>query len=271
VVLPAVVLAASLGALSFLSAAAPPVESPATRVESTRPKWKRFKLAGLSPEARPNGAPAAEIALEELLDLNRSLVTLRLGRDCPLWKVGLGFDAAFRERFFLLSCGERLIARRMGEGERLRAGLVLEPEPGVRHRVSLQVKVPHPAERSLLRLEPLDGAPGARIRLSMADLIDRILRAGAVRRVEGRELVFFYLTDLDPSTSAPAATRTILVVERRGARSVGWPLAEASLPEGEPRLARLGDLNVVFLRSEGVLRVYRPESVSASTPAAASR
>lgn len=269
-------VSAALLVFSWLALGSPagvlPVERPAVRLHTPTSKWKRFRSAELTLGQRPSPSGAVEVALGPLLDRNRALVALKLGRDCPLWRLGLGFDAGFRERFVLMTCGERTVARRLAEGERLRKGIVLEPEPGARYRLAFKLRVPRPGERSLLALEPLAGAPGVPVAVEARELFERLSAAAALVRVGRRELGLFYVSDLDPATGRPAGTRTILLVERKGARSVAWPLPEASLPEDLPVRARLGGEELALVRtSGGVLRLYPPESVRSSSPEAASR
>ncbi|MBI5200198.1 MAG: hypothetical protein HY925_01315 [Elusimicrobia bacterium] len=256
------VLAAFLAAV--VAAQAPYLTAP-------QPRFRGFEGPLLFHASPPVAAPLAEIRLPELLDRNRKVVALDLGGKCAPWFAGLGYDSSYRERFLLLSCGKRLTARRFVEGDSLLRGIFVEPAPGEVFRLKFHLRLPRLFSDSFLSLEPvLHDGKAARLRLE--ELLGRTAEAGQSFSVGGREFRVFYVTDIDVKTSAPGETRTVLIVERRGLRSTAWPVPESSLPAGKPVQAKLGSLEVTFVRTtDGTLFVYRPASVSSSSADAASR
>lgn len=241
-------------------------------LSSPQPRFRGFEGPRLWHGPPPIAAPLAEIRLPELLDRNRDVVALKLRSTCAPWHAGLGYDTGYRERFLLFSCGKRLVARRLVEGDNLFRGILVEPEPGVVYRLRFHLRLPRLFSDSFLSLESLTDETEPQIRLRLEELLGRTAEAGATFSIDGREYGVYYVTDIDVKTSAPASTRTVLIVERRGLRSMAWPIPEASLPAGRPVQAQLGSLNLAFVRTtDGTLFVYRPASVSSSSADAASR
>ncbi|MBI4346094.1 MAG: hypothetical protein HY553_04525 [Elusimicrobia bacterium] len=223
-----------------------------------QPRFRGFQVPVLAVGPAPSAGPIAEIRLPTLLDRNRRLTPLALESSCGSWNAGLGYDPGYRERFILFSCGRRLVARRLGHGDSLLRGIRVELEPGRAFRLRFHPRLPRLMADSFLSLEPLTGAEATQ-RVRLSDLLLRTHEAAALFSVEGRELGALYVTDIDSATGEPAGTRTVLLVERRGLRSTAWPIPESSLPAGLPVSARLGRLELTFVRTtDGTLFVYRP-------------
>ncbi|MBI4422648.1 MAG: hypothetical protein HY554_02910 [Elusimicrobia bacterium] len=237
-------------------AALRPPEGLGTRLPKPPPPVGRlFRQVEVFPSAVAPQAPLAQARLAELLDRNRGVLSAALGP--TRWRIGVAFDAAFQRRYFVLSRPGEVLLRRLLPGEKLRKGIMLEPEKGQLHRLDLDVSLRHPVRGSVLRVDPMPGVRGSSTRFLTGDIIEAAKAAAFRFTSEGLELWLFYLTDVDPKTERFASSRTLLFVHEAGLRSSLWPVPEAAVPVGKPVAVKVEGRALTLVRgADGVLQIF---------------
>jgi hypothetical protein len=216
----------------------------------------------LDPKAAPltGGSLAGEVLgkvrLAEQLDRHRSLAHLKLG--ARAWDVSVAGDAGFSRYYLTLRDGADLRLAPLGDLNRLRGeGVDIQVEKGVVYNFHLSINIFNPVRGSTFEIRPARGTGGQSYALKTGALLDAVRDRSFVFSAGGAEYWTLYGTDVDAATGGLAATRSFLFVHLDGLKSNAWPLAEASLPVGQPRRVTFRS-DLVLARSADELSVARP-------------
>ncbi len=210
------------------------------------------------PPSQAQGAVVGRANLAPQLDRHRDLLPRQLGPS--LWNISAAGDAAFKNVFLTFEQKPKLVIAPLGDLDRLRGeGVDVAVAPGVTYNFRIVVNIFDPVRGSTLKITPVRGTQGPRHDVKTGVVLDAVKARSFVFSSGGVEYWMLYGTDVDPATNTLAKTRSLLFIREAGLSSKAWPVAETSLPVGQPTSATFGDQSFVLTRTaEGELLIQRP-------------
>src|SRR4029077_2095639 len=112
---------------------------------------------------------------------------------------------------------------------------------GVTYNFHVSINIFNPVRGSTMEIHASQGTQGPDHDISTGEILDLLHAKSFVFSARGSEYWMLHGTDVDPNTNALANTRSLLFIHYAGTSTKAYPVAEASLPVGQPTNVTFGN------------------------------
>jgi hypothetical protein len=199
--------------------------------------------------AQALGEAVGQVSLPALLDHHRDLLAnQQLG--ASNWNISVAGDPGFKKYFLTFQQSSNLVIRPLGDLNRLRGeGIDVTIAPGLVYHFHVSINIFNPIRGSTLEIHAAQGTRGPDHDIKTGTVLDAVKAKSYIFNADGNEYWVLYGTDVDANTNQLANTRSLLFIHEAGTSTKAWPVAEGSLPVGQPTSVTFGDNSYVLTRS----------------------
>ncbi|MBI3551167.1 MAG: hypothetical protein HY077_01510 [Elusimicrobia bacterium] len=204
-----------------------------------------------APRAQKQGSVVGSVSLPALLDHHRDLLKGKtLGR--KPYDISVAGDPGFKTYFLTFRQASSLLIAPLGDLNRLRGeGIDITIEPGVVYHFHVSINIFNPVRGSTMEIHPSRGTSGPQHDIKTGTVLDLVKDKSYVFSADDNEYWVLHGTDVDPKTNKLTDTRSLLFIHEAGMSTKAWPVAESSLPAGQPVNVTFGDAQLTLTRSAG--------------------